>query len=284
MAVDVHVADSLTGLLVPAVRDADSIADLGSGAGFPGLVLAVALPAATVTLVESVGRKAAFLADAAARWSSQTSSSSPARAEEWADGRDTQAVVTARALAPLTALVEYAAPLLRHAGVLVAWKGPAGAGEDAGRRSRGVPARDVRARPSSRCHRTPRAGHRPAVHSICQLEGQPHARRLPTASGNGPQTADPSLNWSVRDGSEPNSWPPAPTEPAGSFRRDGNDLRDRQPEGGRGEDDDGRQRRCLHRGGGLPDDPRRRRPAGQCDRRARPAEARRAEPLRRSER
>ena len=55
--VDVHVADSLVALDLPAVRAARRIADLGSGGGFPGLALAIALPAAHVALVESVGRK-----------------------------------------------------------------------------------------------------------------------------------------------------------------------------------------------------------------------------------
>ena len=51
----VHVEDSLTGLEVPELRKAAKIADIGSGAGFPGLVLAVANPQAQVDLIESVG-------------------------------------------------------------------------------------------------------------------------------------------------------------------------------------------------------------------------------------
>lgn len=131
LAVDVHIADSLIGLLVPEVRAAASIADLGSGAGFPGLVLAVASPASTVTLVESVGKKAAFLTEASEKLELANVVVVAARVEDWADGCDTQAVVTARAVAPLTTLVEYAAPLLRADGLLVAWKGPAGASESA---------------------------------------------------------------------------------------------------------------------------------------------------------
>src|SRR5256885_8758427 len=49
-AVDIHVADSLSGLEVPEVRAARWIADIGSGAGFPGLALAVALPSARVDM------------------------------------------------------------------------------------------------------------------------------------------------------------------------------------------------------------------------------------------
>src|SRR5680860_1311630 len=57
----VHVADSLTGLEVGELAEARRIADLGSGAGFPGLVLAVALPDAKVDLIESVRRKCEFI-------------------------------------------------------------------------------------------------------------------------------------------------------------------------------------------------------------------------------
>ena len=56
-----HIADSLVGLEVDAVREAERIADLGAGAGLPGLVLAIALPDAEVVLVESVGKKCAWL-------------------------------------------------------------------------------------------------------------------------------------------------------------------------------------------------------------------------------
>ena len=65
-AVDAHVADSLSALTLEPVRAATRIADLGSGAGFPGLVLAIARPEARVALVESAGRKAAFARAAAA--------------------------------------------------------------------------------------------------------------------------------------------------------------------------------------------------------------------------
>ena len=66
-AVDAHVADSLVALELPAVAGAREIADLGSGAGFPGLALAAALPAARVRLLESAARKCGFLGRAAAR-------------------------------------------------------------------------------------------------------------------------------------------------------------------------------------------------------------------------
>jgi 16S rRNA (guanine527-N7)-methyltransferase len=105
------------------VRVARRIADLGSGAGFPGLVLAAALPQADVALVESSRRKCAFLARAVAAMGIENVTVVCERAETWRDGLGANDLVTARALAPLNVLVEYAAPLLEARGALVAWKG-----------------------------------------------------------------------------------------------------------------------------------------------------------------
>jgi 16S rRNA (guanine527-N7)-methyltransferase len=129
--VELHVADSLAGLEVEQLRGAASIADLGAGGGFPGLVLAVALPAAQVTLVESVGKKCEFLRRTAADLELHNVTVVNARAEAWREGIGSQAAVTARALAPLTVLAEYAAPLLVDGGALVAWKGRRDASEEA---------------------------------------------------------------------------------------------------------------------------------------------------------
>jgi 16S rRNA (guanine527-N7)-methyltransferase len=121
--VDLHVADSLAALELPEVRAAGRIADLGSGGGFPGLVLAVALPGAHVGLVESVGRKNSFLTRAIERLELPNAQAIQVRAEAWPDGMGAHDLVTARALAPLFVLLEYAAPLLALGGWLVAWKG-----------------------------------------------------------------------------------------------------------------------------------------------------------------
>jgi 16S rRNA (guanine527-N7)-methyltransferase len=126
VGVAAHVADSLDGLAVPAIRQAGRIADLGAGAGFPGLALALSLPGAHVHLVESLSRKCAFLERAIEAVEIANASVDCARAEAW-PRRDLD-VVTVRAVAPLNVLVEYAAPLLRIGGKLVAWKGrPEGA-------------------------------------------------------------------------------------------------------------------------------------------------------------
>src|SRR2546430_5854494 len=63
-AIDQHLADSLVALEVEALPSAGQIADIGSGAGFPGLPLAIALAGSTVSLVESQSRWAAFLSAA----------------------------------------------------------------------------------------------------------------------------------------------------------------------------------------------------------------------------
>jgi 16S rRNA (guanine527-N7)-methyltransferase len=121
----VHVADSLTGLEVPELAKAERIADIGSGAGFPGLVLAVALPSSQVDLVESVGRKCEFIQRTIDAAGIPNAAVVNARSEEIGglDGRESYEVVTARAVGRLSTLAELASPLLRENGVLVAWKG-----------------------------------------------------------------------------------------------------------------------------------------------------------------
>lgn len=121
----VHVADSLTGLELRELREAGRIADIGAGAGFPGLVLAVALPQAEIDLVESVGRKCEFMRRAAAAAGISNARVLNLRSEDLASeqGREAYEVVTARAVGRLSTLAELASPLLKPNGVLVAWKG-----------------------------------------------------------------------------------------------------------------------------------------------------------------
>lgn len=108
-----------------ALRTASRIADLGAGAGFPGLALAVALPAARVDLIEATRRKCEVITRLAAAAQLTNARVVPARAEEWAldEGHEVYDAVTARALASLPVLAEYAAPLLELGGALIAWKG-----------------------------------------------------------------------------------------------------------------------------------------------------------------
>ena len=129
----VHVVDSLTGLEVAELRRADRIADIGAGAGFPGLVLAVALPQARVDLIESIGRKCEFMRRAIETAGIDNASVLETRSEDWAagEGREAYTAVSARAVGRLSTLAELASPLLRPGGVLVAWKGRRDPGEEA---------------------------------------------------------------------------------------------------------------------------------------------------------
>ena len=132
------MADGLSGLEVDELRAARRIADIGAGAGFPGLALAVALPQAQVDLVESAGRKTAVVDRLIQAGDVSNARSITTRAEELGavpgavgGGREVYDAVTARAVGSLAVLVEYAAPLLRDDGVLVAWKGARDADEEA---------------------------------------------------------------------------------------------------------------------------------------------------------
>ena len=121
----VHVADSLTGLEVAELRAAGRVADVGAGAGFPGLALAVALPDAEIDLVESVGRKCDFMRSAIEAAGIGNATVLNTRSEDLAAaaGREAYDVVTARAVGRLSTLAELASPLLKPNGVLIAWKG-----------------------------------------------------------------------------------------------------------------------------------------------------------------
>jgi 16S rRNA (guanine527-N7)-methyltransferase len=120
---DDHLADSLVALELPQLRSAATIADIGSGAGVPGLPLAVVLTEARVRLVESNGRKHAFIERALSECGIANAEAVHSRAESWTAGLGRQDVVTARALAPLAVVAEYAAPLLQIGGALVVWRG-----------------------------------------------------------------------------------------------------------------------------------------------------------------
>ena len=130
-AADRHVADSLSALDLPPVRAARRIADLGSGAGWPGLALAAALPDAHVSLVESAARHCRYLERVVADAGFGNVDVVHARAEDWPSGIGAHDLVTARALAALPVICEYAAPLLEDTGTLVAWKGAVPAEEAA---------------------------------------------------------------------------------------------------------------------------------------------------------
>lgn len=121
--VEDHIADSLVALDLDVVRNAKRVVDVGSGAGLPGLPLAIALPWTRFTLLESNQRKALFLSEASQRCAPSNVEVVAQRAESWEAGFDRHDLVTVRAVADLDVLAEYAAPLLRVGGALVAWRG-----------------------------------------------------------------------------------------------------------------------------------------------------------------
>lgn len=127
---DVHFADSLVALELDVVRSAGKLADIGAGAGFPGLALAIALPRCEVRLVESQARKCAFMEQLRARAEIANALVVCVRVEQWTQGTEEHDVVVARALAAQPVVLEYAAPLLRVGGALVDWRGAREAAEE----------------------------------------------------------------------------------------------------------------------------------------------------------
>lgn len=121
-----HFAESLEILRI-ALRSGpfESLADIGSGGGFPGMVIASVLPATTVHLVEPLGKRARLLAAMASAIGLENVTVHQMRAEEAGRTllRDSCDVVTARAVAGLSELLEYTAPLCSPGGRIVLPKG-----------------------------------------------------------------------------------------------------------------------------------------------------------------
>jgi 16S rRNA (guanine527-N7)-methyltransferase len=110
------------------------LVDIGSGAGLPGIVLAMLRPSLRVILLEPLLRRSVFLEECVAELGLSNATVLRARAEEKATGNIKADVATARAVAPLDRLVGWAAPLLRPGGELLAIKGQSAAEEIAAAR------------------------------------------------------------------------------------------------------------------------------------------------------
>jgi 16S rRNA (guanine527-N7)-methyltransferase len=106
-----------------------SVVDVGSGAGLPGMVLAVARPDLSVTLVEPLARRTAFLSEAVTALGLERTTVVRARAEECVGKIPLAEVVTARAVAPLDRLAGWCLPLTAVGGRLLAMKGASAAAE-----------------------------------------------------------------------------------------------------------------------------------------------------------
>lgn len=137
-----HFTDSLTCLLVAERAEFDSVIDIGTGAGFPGLVLKIMAPRSSAVLVDSVGKKVNFVRDTASALGLDGVAAIHGRAEELgrnAEYRGQFALAVSRGVASLPALCEYCLPFVRKGGIFIAMKGPKAAEEiDAGARAAAI--------------------------------------------------------------------------------------------------------------------------------------------------
>lgn len=113
-----HLVNSAA--VVPFLPARGTVADVGSGAGFPGIIVALLRPDLEVTLIETMERRVEWLNDVVSELDLDNVTVRRARAEEIKDKYD---AVTARAVANLSKLVRLTAPLLRPGGRLLALKG-----------------------------------------------------------------------------------------------------------------------------------------------------------------
>ncbi len=113
--------DSLEYFALPEIRSAYQLADICTGAGFPGLVLAICLPDRQVTLVDMNPVAVAFLRSAVIRLDLRNASVIEGPAQSWVAGRGTCDVVTVRNSGRPDSLPAWAAPLLRPGGTAVFW-------------------------------------------------------------------------------------------------------------------------------------------------------------------
>jgi 16S rRNA (guanine527-N7)-methyltransferase len=124
-----HFLDSFSCVLAWKGDPPRSLIDVGTGAGFPGLVLKILYPSMQVTLVESVGKKAGFCRHIVEQLKMEKVETITARAEEVGQmpaHRERYDWAAARAVANLPVLVEYLLPLVRLRGTVLAQKGSSG--------------------------------------------------------------------------------------------------------------------------------------------------------------
>ena len=119
-----HFYDRLTIAKVIDLTKEKSLCDVGSGAGFPGMVLKIVFPNLKVTLVDSLNKRIKFLTEVANELNLKDIALVHARAEDFAkNNREKFDVVTARAVAPINVLLEYCLPLTKVGKYFIALKG-----------------------------------------------------------------------------------------------------------------------------------------------------------------
>lgn len=120
-----HIFDSLA--ISPLIPPCSRLIDLGSGAGFPGLVLAIAIPSLDVVLVEARRKKVSFLKEVIRKTTAANASVCEGRAETLAEKESLRAsfgIVTSRATWSLEEFLRFANPFVSPGGVALAMKGP----------------------------------------------------------------------------------------------------------------------------------------------------------------
>jgi 16S rRNA (guanine527-N7)-methyltransferase len=173
-----HLLDSLVGLTLPEIATAEAAVDIGSGAGFPGIALAIARPDLAVTLVESERRKADWLARASAAVPNLRVVAD--RSEHLAGTeRERFPLATMRALGPLPVCLELAAPLVAVGGAVVVWRGDDD--DPALERAGGEAARELGLEPGEPVQVTPFPGARRRLHAFRKTAPTP--RRYPRRAG-----------------------------------------------------------------------------------------------------
>lgn len=126
-AIDRNYLDSIALLSVPGISSAKRLADVGSGAGFPGIPLSILMPETGITLLDALDKRVSFL-NGVIETLSLNAEALHMRAEEAghrSELRERFDLVTSRAVAPLNILSELCLPLVRTGGIMAAWKGPA---------------------------------------------------------------------------------------------------------------------------------------------------------------
>lgn len=127
-----HFIDSLTCMLAWGERKPESLVDIGTGAGFPGIPLKIIMPKLKLTLVESVGKKVAFCEEIVRELNLDKVTILKARAEDLGQDkkhRESYDWAVARAVANMPILMEYLLPLVRLGGGVLAQKGESGPAE-----------------------------------------------------------------------------------------------------------------------------------------------------------
>jgi len=119
-----HFLDSA--LIAPLIKQGATMADVGSGAGFPGVPLAILREDLKITLIEPTAKRCQFLSDLIRELKLNQVYVINDRAENLLCARETYDVVTARAVAPLSILLELCVPLVKEGGLMIAMKGQKG--------------------------------------------------------------------------------------------------------------------------------------------------------------